>query len=147
MPQRPIGITVLAILAGIFGILLILFGVVAGITAKAISDFIIANIPAGTVPFDVSGIVGAVIVALAAIAFIFGVLYVAVAYGFWVGAGWSRMLAIILSILGIILGLITLPGGIIIIIIYGVILWYLMQPYVKAFFGAAPPPTAPPAPP
>jgi len=147
MPQRPIGITVLAILAGILGIILIIVGVAVGAMAGALSDVIKTYIPAGTVPFDISGFIEAFLVAVAAVAFIFGVLYIAVAYGFWVGAGWSRWLAIILSILGIISGLLSLPSGIITIIIYGVILWYLMQPHVKAFFGAAPPPTPPPAPP
>lgn len=91
------------------------------------------------------------LVAIAAIAVIFGILYVAVAYGFWIGAAWSRWLAIILSTLGIILGIISLLGGsiasIVIIIVYGLVLWYMMQPSVKSFFGAAPPPTPPPKPP
>jgi len=152
MPERPIGISILAILAGIVGILLIIGGVVVGAMAGAVGDFIkdylkTYGTTVGMGIIDFSGIIEAALVAFAVIAFIFGILYVAVAYGFWIGAGLSRMLAIILSVLGIILGLIALPGGIVIIIIYGVILWYLMQPHVKAFFGAAPPPTPPPAPP
>lgn len=146
MPQRPTGITVLAILAGLCGIVLIIGGVVVGAMASAISDFLETYMPAGTVPFDVTGFITAFLVAIAVIAFIFGILYIAVAYGFWIGAGWSRMLAIILLILDIIGGLITLPSGIITIIIAVVILWYLMQPHVKAFFGAAPPPAPPPPP-
>jgi len=152
MPERPSGISVLAILAGIFGIILIIGGVVVGAMAGAISDFIKDYIETygttmGMGTIDISGIVESALVAFAVIALIFGILYVAVAYGFWIGAGWSRMLAIILSVLGIILGLISLPSGIVLIIIYGVILWYLMQRHVKAFFGVAPPPTPPPAPP
>jgi len=148
MPERPIGITVLAILAGLFGIGLIILGVIVGALASVISDVIKANAPVGAVGVvDFTAIFTAVAVAIAVIMFIFGILHIAVAYGFWIGAGWSRMLAIILSILGIILGLISLPGGIVIIIIYGVILWYLMQRHVKAFFGAAPPPMPPPVPP
>jgi len=151
MPQRPMGITVLAILAGLLGIVLILAGVIVGVMAGAISDLIKDYMETyGTISMtgiDISEIIGAALVAVAAVAFIVGILYIAVAYGFWIGAGWSRMLAIILSILNIIGGLITLPAGIITIIIFGLIIWYLMQPYVKAFFGAAPPPTPPPAPP
>jgi len=148
MPQRPIGITVLAILAGLFGLGLVILGVMVGALASVIKDIIEANAPAiGAGVVDFGAIITALAVAIAVVLFIFGILHIAVAYGFWVGAGWSRMLAIILSILGIVLGLISLPGGIIFIIIYGVILWYLMQPHVKAFFGAAPPPTPPPAPP
>jgi len=148
MPQRPMGVTVLAILAGLFGILLIIGGVLVGALANVISDLIEAYAPTFSVGIvDFSAIFTAFLVAIAVIAFILGILYIAVAYGFWIGAGWSRMLAIILSILSIIWGLITLPSGIVTIIIYGLILWYLIQPHVKAFFGAAPPPTPPPAPP
>jgi len=152
MPERPTGISVLAILAGLFGIILVIGGVAVGLVASAISDFIKsyaeeygATIGVGIVDF--SGLIEAGLIAFAAIALIFGILYIVVAYGFWIGAGWSRLLAIILSVLGIIFGLITLPSGIILIIIYGLILWYLMRSDVKAFFGAGPPPSPPPAPP
>jgi len=147
MPQRPTGITVLAILAGLAGIGLIILGVVVGAMAGAISDFIKTYAGTVAVGVDITGFIEAALTAMAVVAFIFGILYIAAAYGFWIGAGWSRWLAIILMILDIIGGLITLPGGIITIIIAGLILWYLMQPHVKAFFGAAPPPTPPPAPP
>ncbi len=148
MQQRPTGITVLAILAGLCGIILVIGGVAVGAMAGAIGDFIRTYGPTyGMGIVDVSGLVEAFLVGIAAVAFIFGILYILVAYGFWIGAGWSRMLAFILLILDIIGGLITLPSGIIPIIIAALILWYLMQPHVKAFFGAAPPPTPPPAPP
>jgi hypothetical protein len=147
MPGRPTGITILAILAGLCGIVLIIGGVVVGAMAGAITDFIETYASSISVGVDITGFIEAALIAIAAIAFIIGILHVLVAYGFWIGAGWSRWLAIILMILYIILGLVTIPGGIITIIIAGLILWYLMQPSVKAFFGAAPPPTPPPAPP
>jgi len=152
MAERPTGITVLAILAGLGGIVLILLGVFLGVMAGAISNFVREYIktygaPAGMGSVDFTAFIESVLVAIAVLAFVFGILNVVVAYGFWVGAGWSRMLAIILLILYIILGLVTLPTGIITIIIAGLLLWYLMQPHVKAWFGAAPQPTPPPAPP
>jgi len=148
MPERPTGITVLAILAGLGGIILVIAGVAVGAMASAISDFVEANAASfGLGVVDITGFIEAALLAIAAIAFIFGILYIVVAYGFWIGAGWSRWLAIILLILDIIGGIVSLPGGIITIIIAGLILWYLMQPHVKAYFGAAPPPTPPPAPP
>jgi hypothetical protein len=156
MPERPTGISVLAILAGIFGVILIIGGLFVGVSASAVSVSDLAKeyieTYAATLGVSVTAltaIIEAVLVAIAVIAFVFGILYIVVAYGFWIGAGWSRLLAIILSILGIILGLITATGGIgiVLIIIYAVILWYLMQRHVKAFFGAAPQPTPPPAPP
>jgi len=149
-PMRPIGITVLSVLAGILGVLMVMGGVIVAALANAITEFIEAN--ASTLGLTSLGIenIGAfftaAFMAVAAIALIFGVLYLVVAYGFWTGAGWSRWLAIVLSILGIIGGVIALPGGIVPIVIYGVIIWYLMQPYVKAFFGQGPSPTPPPPP-
>jgi len=41
----------------------------------------------------------------------------------------------VFAILGIIIGLITLPGGIVRIILDGLIVYYLTRPYVKRFFG------------
>jgi len=146
------GISILAILSGLFGIVIIILGVVVAALASAISDYIgdliEAYAPASSAGVvDFAAIITAVAVAFGVVMFIVGILNLLVAYGFWVGAGWSRWLAIILLILDIIGGIVTLPGGIVPIIIAGVILWYLMQPHVKAFFGAGPAPTPPPTPP
>lgn len=150
-PMRPIGITVLSILAGILGILMVMGGVLVAALAGVIRELVEANASTfglASMGIDFGAFFTAALMAVAAIALIFGALYLVVAYGFWMGAGWSRWLAIVLSILGIIGGVIALPGGIVPIVIYGVIIWYLMQPYVKAFFGqgssSAPPPAPPP---
>jgi len=152
-PMRPIGITILAVLAGIFGILLVIGGVLLAALASVISDLIEANASTfgfTTIGIDFGAFFTAFVAAIAAIALIFGVLHLVVAYGFWIGAGWSRWLAIVLSILGIIGGVLSLTGGVggvVLIVIYALILWYLMQPYVKAFFGQGLGPAPPPAPP
>jgi uncharacterized membrane protein (DUF2068 family) len=149
-PMRPIGITVLSILAGIAGVLMVMGGVLVAALASVITDLIEANVSTlglAGMGIDFGAFFAAALMAFAVIALIFGVLHLVVAYGFWVGAGWSRWLAIVLSILGIIGGIITLPGGIVPIIIYGVIIWYLMQPYVKTFFGQGPSSVPPPSPP
>jgi len=148
--MRPIGITILSVLAGVFGILQVMGGVLVAALADVIKELIEANastLGLASMGIDLGAFFTAALMAIAAIALIFGVLHLAVAYGFWVGAGWSRWLAIVLSILGIIEGVIALPGGIVPIVIYGVIIWYLMQPYVKAFFGQGPSSAPPPAPP
>ena len=147
-PMRPVGITVLSILAGILGVLMVMGGVLVAALASVITEMIEANastLGLTSMGIDISAFFTAALMAVAVIGFIFGALYLAVAYGFWIGAGWSRWLAIVLSILGIIAGVIALPGGIVPIVIYGLIIWYMMQPYVKAFFGQGPAPI--PAPP
>ncbi len=149
-PARPIGITVLSILAGILGVIMVMGGVLVAALANVITEFIEANastLGLASMGIDLGAFFSAALMAVAAIALIFGALHLVVAYGFWTGAGWSRWLAIVLSILGILGGIIALPGGIVSIVIYGVIIWYLMQPYVKAFFGQGPVSAPPPAPP
>ena len=43
-------------------------------------------------------------------------------------------LGVIFSILGIIGGILILPEGIIIILVYLIVIWYLFRDNVKAFF-------------
>jgi hypothetical protein len=148
MSERPIGITSLTILSGLSSILLIISGIIVWVMPSTIVDFVkvCATYIKLNMVLDVVGYFETNLAAIAPIAFILGILYIAVAYGLWKGAGWSRMLAIMLLILDVIVGLVTLPSGIIYIIVAGLICWYLLIPDVKAFFGqvaatALPPPT------
>lgn len=89
--------------------------------------------------------ISAIVLAIATVAAIVGILALIDAYGLWIGAGWAWWLTIILSILGIIGGIMSLPGGIISIIIDALIIYYFTRPHVKEFFGmAAPSPPPPP---
>ena len=145
---RPTGVAVLAILAAIGGILCLIGGVVLGILAGAMEELIesmIAEYGAGVIP-GIGEFLEAFILAIAAIAAIFGVLYLIAAYGLWIGAGWAWWLTIILSILGIIMGILTLPAGIITILIDILIIYYFTRPHVKEFFGMAAPSPPPPPP-
>ena len=58
-----------------------------------------------------------------------------VGWGFWKGAGWAWTSGVILEILGVIGGIITVPYGLIIVLICGLILYYLFKPNVKAWFS------------
>jgi len=145
---RPTGVSVLAILAAIGGILVLIGGLILGILAGAMEEFIeslIVEYGAGVIP-GIEGFIEALLLAIAAVAVIFGILYLIAAYGLWIGAGWAWWLTIILSILGIIGGILSLPGGIISIIIDGLIIYYFTRPHVKEFFGMAAPSPPPPPP-
>jgi len=145
---RPTGVSVLAILAAIGGILVLIGGLILGILAGAMEEFIeslIVEYGAGVIP-GIGGFIEALLLAIAAVAVIFGILYFIAAYGLWIGAGWAWWLTIILSILGIIGGILSLPGGIISIIIDGLIIYYFTRPHVKEFFGMAAPSPPPPPP-
>ncbi len=110
---------------------------VLGILAGTVTEFIESTISdyGGLVISDVEGFVEAMLLVIAAIAAVVGILALVDAYGLWVGAGWAWWLTIILSALGIIGGIISLPSGIISIIIDALIIYYFTRSYVKEFFG------------
>jgi hypothetical protein len=143
MAQRPFGVTILAVLSGLAGILFLLGALVLGVSSAYLTTFI-EQYSGLLLP---AVVLGAVLTILAVIAEVIGILYLVLAYGMWIGAGWAWILAIILLILDIIGGILSLPGGIVAIIIAALILWYFMQPHMKAFFGKGAPPSPPPAPP
>jgi hypothetical protein len=138
---RPTGITILVILE-VIGALILL---IVGLAIAAFSGFIGMYIPPGMVPPEMlAGIVvfvGALLVILSLLGFL-------VAWGLWTGKRWSWYIAFILAILGALGSLLSLPSGILSLIIDGLIIWYLWRPNVKAFFSMGPSvSTAPPPPP
>lgn len=120
---RPTGITILAILAGVGGVLGLFGGFVL--------------LFAGTVVF---GGLGAIL-GLAALAY--AALLISFAYGAWTLKPWAWPLGVAGSIFGIVLGVLYIIGGQSIasqalsIVVDGAILYYLNQPGIKALFGRA----------
>lgn len=145
--MRPSGVSVLSILAGILGILALVGGIIVAAASTFITDIIESYAPTAVIPGMTGAFIAGILAIVGAVVIIIGILHILVAYGLWVGAGWAWWLTIILSILGIILGILSLPGGIVLLIIYAVIIWYFWQPYVKAYFGQARAPAPPPTPP
>jgi hypothetical protein len=115
--NRPIGITIIAILMIISGILFIISG--AGLTALGVLS----------VAFLAGGI-GSIILGIASLV---------VAWGLLKGAGWAWIITLIITIISIIVNIASLAGGntanIIGIIINGIIIYYLYRPNVKSYFG------------
>ncbi|MEW6605108.1 MAG: hypothetical protein AB1351_10550 [Thermoproteota archaeon] len=144
--QRPTGVTIVAILNIIGGIIMLVLGlalVVAGAIIPGLPPeaFEQENLSPGDV--DISAIppsliggglaaVGGVMLALAVLSFV-------VAYGLLKGRSWAWMLTVILAIISIAVNAISIAtgnlGGIVSVIISGVILYYLYRPHVKAYFG------------
>jgi uncharacterized membrane protein HdeD (DUF308 family) len=108
--HRPLGVTIIAVLLVIAGIISFVGGLI-------------------------------LLIILVGIAFLaLGIAYLVMAYGLWKGRGWAWTISLILSGIGIIVGIVyiiqdNLGGGIVNIIINGVIIYYLNRPNVKAFFG------------
>lgn len=144
--ERPTGVTILAILEIIVGIVSLISGLAITILFATVGGMM-GRIPEAAPLAALFGAFGAVIGGLLILV---SIVCFIIAYGFWKGKGWAWVLGLIFAIIGIISGLISLPGGIISIIINGLIIYYLTRPHVKEFFGRAaptPPPPPPPPPP
>lgn len=133
---RPLGVTILAILAAIGGVLSLLAGlaaiglgglaggVIGGAAGAAIGGFVLIG--------------GLIVLALA-------VLELALAYGFWTLRPWAWQLGVILSAVNIVIALLgalgiffssSWGGAIISIAINGVILYYLNRAEIRRAFDA-----------
>jgi signal transduction histidine kinase len=136
--KRPIGVTIIAILIIIGGILLLLAGI--GVIAVG-SLFISQIIGLGFV------IIGAIILAV-------GIGYIVVSYGLLKGKRWSWTITMVLLFIGIAINVVSIiifgyftfdtytssfltsnSGSIAGIIISVIILYYLYRPHVKSYFG------------
>ena len=109
--NRPLGVTIIAILAILGGI----GSLVGGIALVAIIPFL-----------------GAALI-------IIGLAYFGVAYGLWQGLKWAWIITLIVTVIAFISGLGSIivgnVGAVIPVIINGIIIYYLFQPNVKAYFG------------
>jgi hypothetical protein len=117
--KRPLGVTIVAILMIINGIILIAGGI-AGVTVG------------GLMGIPLIGVASGVLIAL-------GIAALIVAWGLIKGKGWAWIVTVILSIISIIMSIIAIVGGnfasIINLVISGAILYYMYRPQVKAYFG------------
>ena len=136
--KRPTGVTIIAILIIIGGILLLL----AGIGGVAVGSLFISQIIGlGFV------IIGAIILAV-------GIGYLVVSYGLLKGKRWAWTITVVLLFIGIAINVVSIiifgyftfdtdtssfltsnSGSIAGIIISVIILYYLYRPHVKSYFG------------
>jgi hypothetical protein len=136
--KRPTGVTVIAVLVIIGGILFLL----AGIGVVAVGSL------------SISQIIGLVFVIIGAILLAIGIGFLIVSYGLLKGKRWSWTITVILLFIGIaidvasiiIFGYFTFnmdtssfltsnSGSIASIIISVIILYYLYRPHIKSYFG------------
>ncbi len=64
-----------------------------------------------------------------------GVIGLVTAWGLWIGRGWAWIIALIIFIIGIIMDLVTLPTGIVGVVIDAIVLYLLMRPDTRKFCG------------
>jgi hypothetical protein len=137
-PKRPTGVTVLAVLDILGGIAGIGVGaLLIGVAALASSSLATQYPALGTI----SGI-SSILYALGALSLILGILAIILAIGFLGGRGWAWTLGIVVGVISIIVSIAELAIGfstnVIGIIFQIIIIYYLMRPHVKAFFGKGP---------
>jgi hypothetical protein len=126
---RPQGVTILAILAAIGGVL----GVLAGAALIGLGGVVAAR----------SGFLSGFVTIFGLIALAQSILLLAFAYGAWTLQPWAWTLGVAAEVIGLILSGLFILGGdpissqIVGIVIALVILYYLFTPNVKAAFGRA----------
>jgi hypothetical protein len=125
--SRPTGITILAVLAAIGGVL----GILGGLTVSVLGGFVAS----------VTGGLGGLITIIGLVALAVGIAELAVAYGFWTIKPWAWMLGIGISVANIVIAVLYVLAGysitneVISVVVAGVIIYYLWQPSIKAVFG------------
>jgi len=133
---RPLGVTIIAILMAIGGIAMI----VAGVSAL----FLGSLIPLAGQTQDFAGnisstMLGGFAVVSGAVMLALGIASLVIAYGLFKGRGWAWTAAVVLSIIGIVMSVVSIVtgnfGSIVSLIIDGIIIYYLYRPHVKAYFG------------
>jgi len=129
---RPTGITIIAVLAIIGGIL----GVIGACLIFSVTTLSAGALSSGGLAF--AGIVVAILTLARAVA------YLAFGFGAWNLQPWAWMVgmivaaaSIVISLLSVILGYSNIGSELLSIIVAGVILYYLNTPGVKAAFGKA----------
>lgn len=125
---RPMGVTILAVLAAIGGVL----GILGGLALVGLGGLAAAG----------SGPLAGMIAIFGIIALAQGVLSLAFAYGAWMLKPWGWTLGVVVEVIGIVLSVLfiidgdsTITSQAISIVIAGVIIYYLFTPAVKAAFG------------
>jgi uncharacterized membrane protein (DUF2068 family) len=147
---RPIGVTIIAILAIIDGIVLLTGGILAVTIVPLVSSGLNGALTNITVTDQqgqqvnvqstgMNGIVATVAIVAGSIAIVLGIVWFVLAWGLLTGKGWAWIITLILAIISVIFSIVGIASGgapsIISLIINGVILYYMYRPNVKSYFG------------
>lgn len=126
--ERPVGVAVLSVLHVLLGILLLLGGF-----ALMIVGFVVPEVlPHFRFPIRMT-VIAVALLAFALIDFV-------LAYALWIGRRWAWVVSLIFAVVGIIFSVFSLflrpgIGETVSLVTDLVIVYYLMQPRVGAYFG------------
>lgn len=151
--RRPTGVTIIAILTIIDGILLLLEGSGMVVLAPLISQINVvddSNASNPSISLNVNGtivtipnnalfVLGGFIGVLGGMLIALGIASFVVAWGLLKGKGWAWIVTIVITIISIVLNIISIVAGsiegVVGLIINGVIIYFLYTPNVKSYFG------------
>lgn len=157
--KRPTGVTIIAILAIIGGILLLFGGITLVTLAPILSQVNMNdnnNISNSSISLNINGtdvtipkntlfLFGGFLGVIGGMLIVIGIASFVVAWGLLTGKGWAWIVTIIIVIISIILNIILIVAGsfesVIGLIIDGIIIYYLYRPSVKSYFGRVKGPT------
>ena len=148
LKTRPLGIMIITILEGIVSFFifissLALLGLTAYLSTRGWGNIPVdelqrafqqmpwastfASIPLLTLTTTLFAVLGVILLIVAIVGFI-------MMWGLWTGKRWAWYITIFLQGLSAILGILSLPGSIVSIIINCGIIYYLTRPYVKTYY-------------
>ncbi len=125
--QRPSGITILAGLEIIEGIIGSIIGIIILFSFSILKGLI--PVPASYLPLvqAVLTVIGSIVIFISLVNFI-------IAYGLLKGTSWAWTVSLIFAVIGILRGLGTLPMGILTISIQVLIIYYLTRDSIRSYF-------------
>ena len=148
--SRPLGVTIVSILAIIDGIILLTGGILAVTIVPLVSSGLNGTLSNITVTDQqgqqvkvqstgMTGMVATIAIIAGSVAMVLGLVWFGLTWGLLTGKGWAWIITVILSIISIVFGIVGIASGgapsIISLIINGVILYYMYRPNVKSYFG------------
>jgi hypothetical protein len=132
-PPRPTGVTIIAILALAIGVI----GLIGGAMLIGVSAMF-ASIPL----LGLGGIFAGLTLIIAGVVLFFAFIWLLVGWGFLNGKGWAWTAGLIFSFLSILLAIFVATTGqltgVVGLLIWGLMIYYLFTGPVKAFFGKGP---------
>ncbi len=123
--MRPLGVTILAILGIIAALFLFAFAALFAVLAPMSLAEMKSAVPFLSFLFAVGSVFFAIL----------GAVQLVISYGLWKGATWAWWIYVILLALGIASSLLSLPQGVVGLVLNGIILYYMTRPRVKEYFG------------
>ncbi len=146
--NRPIGVTIVAILMIVNGAFVVGGGIFAiYIVPKAITPELTSNLTNITIGNQtniqlgdmMTGVITTVVIVVSSISIALGIAAFVLAWGVLNGKGWSWTITVILAIISLIFSVLSLGGAsftsVVTLIINGIILYYMYRPPVKTYFG------------